>query len=120
MSDTTPDSTPTQNPTPEPLTGLTEAQAAIYTELVGRTEPATVIELALAAGIGKSTAGRALPLLEQSLPRICCTAAHRAGSAPGSPTRAPIRRSSWASSISLCGNTIWKIGSFGMLSQSTS
>ncbi|WP_148592511.1 helix-turn-helix domain-containing protein [Streptomyces sp. WAC01526] len=65
MSDTTSDSTPTQNPTPEPLTGLTDAQAAIYTELVGLTEPATVIEIALAAGVGKSTAGRALPLLEQ-------------------------------------------------------
>ncbi|WP_414504769.1 helix-turn-helix domain-containing protein [Streptomyces sp. NEAU-L66] len=65
MSDTTPDSTPTQNPAPEPLTGLTDAQAAIYTQLVGLTEPATVIEIALAAGVGKSTAGRALPLLEQ-------------------------------------------------------
>ncbi|MFD9211294.1 helix-turn-helix domain-containing protein [Streptomyces sioyaensis] len=65
MSDTTSDSTPTQDPTPEPLTGLTDAQAAIYTELVGLTEPATVIEIALAAGVGKSTAGRALPLLEQ-------------------------------------------------------
>ncbi|TXC95231.1 TrmB family transcriptional regulator [Streptomyces sp. ISID311] len=65
MSDTTSDSTPTENPTAEPLTGLTDAQAAIYTELVGLTEPATVIEIALAAGVGKSTAGRALPLLEQ-------------------------------------------------------
>ncbi|MCW7985033.1 hypothetical protein XF35_06700 [Streptomyces platensis subsp. clarensis] len=65
MSDTTSDSTPTQNPTPETLTGLTDAQAAIYTELIGLTEPATVIEIALAAGVGKSTAGRALPLLEQ-------------------------------------------------------
>ncbi|MGW7577524.1 hypothetical protein [Streptomyces sp. NPDC054765] len=68
MTDTTPDSTPTQDPTPEPLarlTGLTDAQAAIYTELIGLTEPATVIEIALAAGVGKSTAGRALPLLEQ-------------------------------------------------------
>ncbi|PJJ04204.1 sugar-specific transcriptional regulator TrmB [Streptomyces sp. 2333.5] len=65
MSDTTSDNTPTQNPTPEPLTGLTDAQATLYTELVGRTEPATVSELALAAAVGKSTAGRALPLLEQ-------------------------------------------------------
>ncbi|WP_405408560.1 helix-turn-helix domain-containing protein [Streptomyces decoyicus] len=65
MSDTTSDSTPTQNPAAEPLTGLTDAQAAIFTELVGLTEPATVIEIALAAGVGKSTAGRALPLLEQ-------------------------------------------------------
>ncbi|UZJ33460.1 helix-turn-helix domain-containing protein [Streptomyces endophytica] len=65
MSDTTPDSTSTQHPAPQPLTGLTEAQAAIYTQLVALTEPTTVIELALAAGVGKSTAGRALPMLEE-------------------------------------------------------
>ncbi|MFF4602740.1 hypothetical protein ACFY12_08305 [Streptomyces sp. NPDC001339] len=65
MSDTTSDTTPTQTPASAPLTGLTGAQAAIYTELIGLTEPATVVELACAAGVGKSTAGRALPLLEQ-------------------------------------------------------
>ncbi|WP_310725805.1 helix-turn-helix domain-containing protein [Streptomyces sp. N2A] len=59
------DTTSAQNPAPGPLTGLTEAQAAIYTELVALTEPTTVIELALAAGVGKSTAGRALPMLEE-------------------------------------------------------
>ncbi|MGW9079767.1 helix-turn-helix domain-containing protein [Streptomyces kronopolitis] len=65
MSDTTSDTTPTQNPTPEPLNGLTGAQAAVYAELVGLTEPVTVAELALDAGVGKSTAGRALPMLEE-------------------------------------------------------
>ncbi|MFG2398443.1 hypothetical protein [Streptomyces lydicus] len=62
MSDTTTDSTSEQNPTPGPLT---EAQAAVYTELVGLTDPATVIEIACAADVGKSTAGRALPMLEE-------------------------------------------------------
>ncbi|KPC61329.1 hypothetical protein [Streptomyces chattanoogensis] len=67
MSDTTPDSarTPRAATTPEPLTGLTGANAAIYTELIGLTEPVTVAELALAAGVGNSTAGRALTLLEK-------------------------------------------------------
>ncbi|MFB7161110.1 helix-turn-helix domain-containing protein [Streptomyces sp. NPDC001940] len=51
-------------PTPEPLTGLTGAPAAIYSELVA-SPGATVTELALAAGIGRSTAGKALTTLEE-------------------------------------------------------
>lgn len=43
-------------PTPDPLTGLTGAPAAIYSELVG-APGVTVTELALAAGVGRSTAG---------------------------------------------------------------
>ncbi|GGW97786.1 helix-turn-helix domain-containing protein [Streptomyces noursei] len=68
MSDTTPDTTPTpDNPSaPEPPTGLTGAAAAVYTELLGQTEPATVTELAHAAGIGHSTAGRAVTTLEKA------------------------------------------------------
>ncbi|MFE6158792.1 hypothetical protein ACFQ7F_07725 [Streptomyces sp. NPDC056486] len=51
-------------PDPEPLTGLTGAPAAIYTELV--TSPGTTgAELALAAGLGRSTAGKALVTLEE-------------------------------------------------------
>ncbi|MGW6482179.1 helix-turn-helix domain-containing protein [Streptomyces sp. NPDC055059] len=51
-------------PTPEPQTSLTGAPAAVYTELI--TSPgATVAELALAASIGRSTAGKALTTLEQ-------------------------------------------------------
>ncbi|MGP3949638.1 helix-turn-helix domain-containing protein [Streptomyces sp. 7N604] len=67
MSDAAPDRTcaPHPTPAPEPPTGLTGAPAAIYSELVGVTEPATVAELALAAGVGRSTAGKALTTLEQ-------------------------------------------------------
>ncbi|MCX5206912.1 hypothetical protein OG897_36615 [Streptomyces sp. NBC_00237] len=49
----------------EPLTGLTGAPAALFTELAALTEPATTAELALAAGLGRSTAGKALVTLEQ-------------------------------------------------------
>ena len=67
MSDTTNDDSRSLHavPTPEPLAGLTGAPAAIYTELVGLTQPATAAELALAAGIGRSTTGKALTTLEQ-------------------------------------------------------
>ncbi|MBD0741672.1 helix-turn-helix domain-containing protein [Streptomyces sp. CBMA152] len=51
-------------PEPQPLTGLTGAPAGVYTELVSLTEPATVAELALAAGLGRSTTGKALTTLE--------------------------------------------------------
>ncbi|WP_053728471.1 helix-turn-helix domain-containing protein [Streptomyces sp. WM6378] len=64
-SDTTNTRTLHAAPEPEPLTGLTGAPAAIYTELVGLTEPATAAELALAAGLGRSTTSKALTTLEQ-------------------------------------------------------
>ncbi|WP_405598257.1 MULTISPECIES: helix-turn-helix domain-containing protein [unclassified Streptomyces] len=51
-------------PTPEPLTGLMGTPAAIYSELLASPD-ATVTELALAAGIGRSTAGKALTTLEE-------------------------------------------------------
>ncbi|MYT32669.1 MULTISPECIES: helix-turn-helix domain-containing protein [unclassified Streptomyces] len=66
MSDTNLDATTTRSETPPaPLTGLTGAAAAVYTQLMGMTEPATVAELAHAAGIGHSTAGRAVTTLEK-------------------------------------------------------
>ncbi|GAU71517.1 hypothetical protein SSP35_44_00020 [Streptomyces sp. NBRC 110611] len=67
MSDTNPDTTPNPKGTsrPEPLTGLTGAAADVYTELLGLTEPVTVAELAHIAGIGHSTAGRAVATLEK-------------------------------------------------------
>ncbi|WP_267244537.1 helix-turn-helix domain-containing protein [Streptomyces sp. PR69] len=67
MSDNSYDATRTLRavPDPEPLTGLTGAPAAIYTELAGRTEPATAAELALAAALGRSTASKALVTLEE-------------------------------------------------------
>ncbi|MEN8652379.1 hypothetical protein ABCR94_17685 [Streptomyces sp. 21So2-11] len=49
----------------EPLTGLTGAPAALFTQLAALTAPATTAELALAAGIGRSTAGKALVTLEE-------------------------------------------------------
>lgn len=49
---------------PEPLAGLTGAPATIYAELVA--SPGTSgAELALAAGLGRSTAGKALVTLEE-------------------------------------------------------
>ncbi|MFF1691592.1 MULTISPECIES: helix-turn-helix domain-containing protein [unclassified Streptomyces] len=51
-------------PTPDPLTGLTGAPAAIYSELVS-SPGVTVTELAVAAGVGRSTAGKALATLEE-------------------------------------------------------
>ncbi|WP_344396675.1 hypothetical protein [Streptomyces vastus] len=67
MSDTTTDGTRTRHaaPAPEPLAQLTGAPAAIYTELTGLTESATAAELALAAGLGRSTTGKALTTLEE-------------------------------------------------------
>ncbi|RPE38688.1 IclR-like helix-turn-helix domain-containing protein [Streptomyces sp. Ag109_O5-1] len=69
MSDTITDGTRTLHavPTPEPLAGLTGAPAAIYAELVQRTgdDEATAAELALAAGLGRSTTGKALVTLEE-------------------------------------------------------
>ncbi|MEV0604261.1 hypothetical protein AB0I82_33880 [Streptomyces sp. NPDC050315] len=68
-TDTTPDGARTLHavPDPEPLAGLTGAPAFIYTELVGLTAEngATTAELALAAGLGRSTAGKALVILEE-------------------------------------------------------
>ncbi len=51
-------------PAPEPLSGLTGAPAAIYTALISNPG-ATATELAVAAGIGRSTAGKALTTLEE-------------------------------------------------------
>ncbi|KAF4408922.1 MarR family transcriptional regulator [Streptomyces lycii] len=67
MSDTNPGGIRTlpSTPAPEPLTGLTGAPAAIYTELAHHTDPVTAAELALAAGLGRSTAGKALTTLEK-------------------------------------------------------
>jgi predicted transcriptional regulator len=69
MSDTTTDSTRTLHavPTPEPLAGLTGAPATIYAELAKLTgdDGATAAELALAAGLGRSTTGKALATLEE-------------------------------------------------------
>ncbi|MFE0178043.1 hypothetical protein ACFWZ2_37615 [Streptomyces sp. NPDC059002] len=67
MSDTTTDAVRTLRaaPVPEPLTQLTGAPAAIYTELTSLIEAATTAELALAAGLGRSTTGKALTTLEQ-------------------------------------------------------
>ncbi|MEU6509724.1 hypothetical protein [Streptomyces sp. NPDC046942] len=69
MSDTTTDSTWTLHavPDPEPLTGLTGAPATIYAELIKLTgdNVATAAELALAAGLGRSTTGKALVTLEE-------------------------------------------------------
>ncbi|MFE9571040.1 helix-turn-helix domain-containing protein [Streptomyces sp. NPDC006692] len=65
MSDTANTRTLHAVPEPEPLTGLTGAPAAVYTELAGLTEPATAAELALAAGLGRSTTSKALTTLEQ-------------------------------------------------------
>ncbi|MFI6093498.1 hypothetical protein [Streptomyces sp. NPDC051218] len=51
-------------PDPVPLTGLTGAPAAIYTKLVA-SPGTTGAELALATGLGRSTAGKALVTLEE-------------------------------------------------------
>ncbi|TGB00872.1 hypothetical protein [Streptomyces sp. MZ04] len=61
-SDTT--HAPHPTPEPEPLANLTGAPATIYTELVA-SPGATGAELALAAGLGRSTAGKALVALEE-------------------------------------------------------
>ncbi|MFD7013519.1 helix-turn-helix domain-containing protein [Streptomyces sp. NPDC059928] len=72
-------------PEPEPLTGLTGAPAAVYTELASLTEPATAAELALAAGLGRSTASKALTTLEQH------GLAHREPGGHDGPHRTPDR-----------------------------
>lgn len=66
MSDTETANTSTLQavPDPEPLNGPTGAPAAVYTELLA-TPGATVAQLALAAGVGRSTAGKALVTLEE-------------------------------------------------------
>lgn len=51
-------------PGPEPLTGLTGAPATTYTELVN-SPGTTSAELALAAGLGRSTTQKALTTLEE-------------------------------------------------------
>lgn len=67
---TTPDSARTHAASEPPtgLTGLTGAAASVYTELVNLTddEGATAAELALAAGLGRSTTGKALVTLEDN------------------------------------------------------
>lgn len=64
MSNHTTDPTLTLAPEPEPLQGLSGAPATIYTELV-TTPGVTAAELALAAGLGRSTTGKALVTLEE-------------------------------------------------------
>ncbi|MEU7487560.1 MarR family transcriptional regulator [Streptomyces sp. NPDC042319] len=55
------------DPNPEPLGGLTGAPATIYTELarLSAETRSTVAELALAAGLGRSTTSKALATLEE-------------------------------------------------------
>ncbi|MET9076994.1 hypothetical protein ABZX95_33715 [Streptomyces sp. NPDC004232] len=69
MSNATTDSTRTLQAVPdlEPLAGLTGAPATIYAELIKLTgnDVATAAELALAAGLGRSTTGKALVTLEE-------------------------------------------------------
>ncbi|QRX95771.1 helix-turn-helix domain-containing protein [Streptomyces noursei] len=68
MTDTNTTPTPQPTPTTEPMAvplGLTGAAATVYTELMGLTEPVTVSELARAASVGHSTAGRWLTSLEK-------------------------------------------------------
>ncbi|MEV0117695.1 hypothetical protein AB0H77_31415 [Streptomyces sp. NPDC050844] len=64
MSHTETTHTPHPTPEPEPLANLTGAPATIYTELVA-SPGSTGAELALAAGFGRSTAGKALVALEE-------------------------------------------------------
>jgi hypothetical protein len=69
MSETTPDGTPALHADPAPpLAALTGAHAAIYTHLTGpnSTKGATAAELSLATGLGRSTAGKALAVLEDA------------------------------------------------------
>ncbi|KOV62880.1 MarR family transcriptional regulator [Streptomyces sp. MMG1121] len=69
MTDNTTTNTPTLHavPDPDPLTQLTVATSAVYAKLVTLTddEGATSAELALAAGLGRSTTGKALVTLEE-------------------------------------------------------
>ncbi|AOR31018.1 hypothetical protein BFF78_08165 [Streptomyces fodineus] len=69
MSDNTTNHTPTLHaaPDPEPLAQLSVATGAVYAKLVTLTDNdgATTAELALAAGLGRSTTGKALVTLEE-------------------------------------------------------
>lgn len=69
MSDTTSNDTRTLHavPDPDPLAQLTVATGAVYAQLVTLTqdEGATTAELALTAGLGRSTTGKALVTLEE-------------------------------------------------------
>ncbi|MGN5380501.1 hypothetical protein ACQ4WX_35290 [Streptomyces lasalocidi] len=69
MSNATTDNTRTLHAVPdlEPLAGLTGAPATIYAELIKLTgdNVATAAELSLAAGLGRSTTGKALVTLEE-------------------------------------------------------
>ncbi|WP_327672686.1 MULTISPECIES: hypothetical protein [unclassified Streptomyces] len=51
---------------PEPLPALSGAPAAVHAELTTRLDGATTAELSLAAGLGRSTTGKALTLLEEA------------------------------------------------------
>ncbi|MEU5057475.1 MULTISPECIES: MarR family transcriptional regulator [unclassified Streptomyces] len=65
MSETTTETRTLQAvPAPEPQTSLTGAPASVYAELIA-SPGATAAELALATGIGRSTAGKALTALEE-------------------------------------------------------
>ncbi|MCX4834245.1 MULTISPECIES: hypothetical protein [unclassified Streptomyces] len=57
---------PTPTPAPQPLPALTGAPAAVHAELATRPHGATTAELSLAAGLGRSTTGKALTLLEEA------------------------------------------------------
>ncbi|MER6074766.1 helix-turn-helix domain-containing protein [Streptomyces sp. NPDC001817] len=69
MSDTTTNSTRTSHavPDPAPLAQLSVATGAVYAKLVTLTDndEATTAELARAAGLGRSTTGKALATLEE-------------------------------------------------------
>ncbi|MCZ7458268.1 MarR family transcriptional regulator [Streptomyces sp. WMMC940] len=69
MSNAATDNTQTMHAVPVPKlpAGLTGAPAAVYAELVNLTgdDKATAVELARAAGLGRSTTGKALTILEQ-------------------------------------------------------
>ncbi|MFI2030550.1 hypothetical protein [Streptomyces buecherae] len=67
MSDTKTHNNSPAEATPEPVHGLSGAPAAIYTELVAvpGDEGTTAAELSLAAGVGRSTTGKALVTLEK-------------------------------------------------------
>src|SRR5689334_15909276 len=71
MSETIPDGTPALHAVPDPappLAALTGAHAAIYAHLTcpTSTKGVTAAELALATGLGRSTAGKALAVLEDA------------------------------------------------------
>ncbi|MCX4834413.1 MarR family transcriptional regulator [Streptomyces sp. NBC_01016] len=51
---------------PEPLPSLSGAPAAVHAELAAHPDGATTAELSLAAGLGRSTTGKALAVLEEA------------------------------------------------------